>query len=80
MVKAGERVIITDHDKIVAEIIPSRGISNENERITKYINEQIINGSIIKAEKKKMIIENRKQKGKIDNNQKEIYEETRSDR
>lgn len=80
MVKAGEKILITDHDKIVAEIIPFSGSSNVSEMIEKYLNEQILNGSIIKATKKLKIIKQKK-KNKYENNEiTEIYNETRSDR
>lgn len=80
MVKSGEKILITDHDKIVAEIIPFSGSSNGSEMIEKYLNEQILNGSIIKATKKLKIIK-KKKKNKYENNEiTEIYNETRSDR
>ncbi len=80
MVKSGEKILITDHDKIVAEIIPFSGSSNGSEMIEKYLNEQILNGSIIKATKKLKIIKQKK-KNKYENNEiTEIYNETRSDR
>ena len=80
MVKSGQRVLVTDHDKIIAEIIPSSGITEKNEIITKYINEQVINGSITKTKKKKEIITIKKGNGKENEQIKKIYEETRSER
>jgi antitoxin (DNA-binding transcriptional repressor) of toxin-antitoxin stability system len=80
MVKAGEHIFITDHNKIVAEIIPSTGSSSGASLLNEYLTEQSKKGLIRRSTKKTKI-----KKTKINtNNDKKIleaiYEETRDDR
>ena len=49
LVKHGEKVIITDHNRIVAEMIPPEAEQTESKMLQKYMEEQIEAGSIIQA-------------------------------
>ena len=80
MAIAGERILITDHNHIVAEIIPSTGNESGPELLNDYINEQSERGLLVKATKKEKI----KKKKATQQHDKEllnkIYRETRDDR
>ena len=79
LVKNGEKVIITDHNRIVAEIVPPEAAQTKSEMLHTYVQEQIESGKIIQATNnylinpKKVLIN---QDVEIEN----IYEETRSER
>ena len=79
LVKHGEKVIITDHNRIVAEMIPPEAEQTESKMLQKYMEEQIEAGSMIQATnnyliKPKEVLTN--QNLEIEN----IYNETRSER
>lgn len=80
MVKSGEIILITDNNKVVAEIIPSSGIESNLEILNKYINEQSKQNTLLKSTN----IIKLKKKDKIRNYNKKIlekiYNETRDDR
>jgi len=79
-VKSGERVIITDHNKIIAELVPYTGTSTSSALLEEYLEVQALSGSISKSTKRTII---GKQTGSIKNDEsilKEIYSETRSER
>jgi len=80
MVKEGERIFITDHNKIVAEIIPTSGIESESKILKEYINDQSENGLLIKATKRTKIRRKIKKVKKEKDIIKKIYKETRNDR
>ena len=52
MVREGETVLITDRNKIIAELIPVEEQSKDLGIINKYITEQAGNGSLIKAQER----------------------------
>jgi prevent-host-death family protein len=79
LVKHGEKVIITDHNRIVAEMIPPQAEQIESKMLQKYMEEQIETGSIIQATNNYLI----KPKEVLTNQDLEIekiYNETRSER
>ena len=81
LVKGGERIIITDHNRIVAEIIPAAKAEEANKLMEEYLDDQIETGKITPALKKSVL--GRERKEKEIPNQKEIeknYEQTRADR
>ncbi len=80
MVKAGEKVLITDHNKIVAELIPSSGTLSLSGLLKKYIEEQTLNGSISKSTKKTKLSKRKKTNEYDTAALKNIYDETRNDR
>jgi prevent-host-death family protein len=80
MVKSGEKILITDHNRIVAEIIPSTGEKIQSDLLEKYLTEQSEKGSLLLSYGKLKI---EKRGGKKKYNMKklsEIYEETRRER
>ena len=80
LVKSGEKVIITDHNKIVAELIPFSGTSSVPGLLKEYFEEQVLSGAIVKSTKRTKISK-RKRTGKYDKRTlKEIYTETRNER
>lgn len=79
-VKSGERVVITDHNRIIAELVPYTGASSSSDLLTEYLDAQVSNGSITKPTKRTRI---GKRAGIIKNDDsllEEIYSETRSER
>jgi len=80
MVKSGERILVTDHNRIVAEIIPSTGEKIQSELLEKYLTEEAKAGRI-SLSIGKLKIAKKKIKKKHDTKKiSEIYEETRSER
>lgn len=80
MVKAGEKVLITDHSRIVAELIPSSGISSVSGLLKKYLEEQALNGSITKSTRRTEISKIKKTAECDKTALKNIYNDTRNDR
>lgn len=80
MVKTGEKILITDHNRIVAELIPSSGTSSLSGLLKKYLEEQTLNGSIIKSTRRTKISKTKKINKYDKNALKNIYEDTRNDR
>ncbi|MGA1795189.1 MAG: type II toxin-antitoxin system Phd/YefM family antitoxin [bacterium] len=80
LVKAGERILITDHDRIVAEIIPSTGGLTESDLLEVYLSDQVKSGLIVRAKKKitlkKVKSERRPDRAILE----KIYNKTRADR
>lgn len=80
LVKAGERILVTEHDRIVAEIIPLRGEHAESDILEKYLSDQVKSGFIVRA-KKKIKLKKVKSERKINKVLLEkIYNETRAER
>ena len=80
LVKSGEKVVITDHNKIVAELVPFPAVSTASGLLREYLDEQVLEGSIIKSVKRTKI---RKRKGKYKYDEsalKKIYTDTRDER
>lgn len=83
MVKSGEHIIITDHNKIIAEIIPASANQEPEPKLAKYINEQIETGGISPATKRTEIrLREINEQGTKPTRKavSQIYGETRSDR
>lgn len=83
-VKEGETVIITEHNKVIAEIKqPKENLDEKNRGIHKYLEEQEKLGKMSLAKRNqssiKEILSNSKNKIKIKDWQ-EIYNSVRSDR
>ena len=80
MVRGGERIVITDHNRIIAEIIPATASSETDSRLLNYVKEKIESGAITAARTRTVLslerTENRIEQKKIDR----IYEETRNER
>jgi len=79
-VKSGERVIITDHNRIIAELVPYSGTLFSSDLLKEYLEVQAQNGSITKSTKRTTI---GKRTGSIKNDEsllREIYSEVRSER
>ncbi len=79
LVKQGEKVIITDHNRIVAEIVPPQAGQSESEMLQKYLSEQIKSGGVIKASGN-FRIEPKDAAVQKDSDLEKIYTETRSER
>lgn len=80
LAKSGEKVVITDHNKIVAELVPSPGASSASGLLREYLEEQVLKGSIVKSVKRTKI-HKRKEKNKYDESAlKRIYTDTRDER
>ena len=78
--KAGERILITDHDRIVAELVPSEQADENSSLLAKYMEEQIINGSVIKSTKRTILEKSRNKDEPETNITSGIYNETRDER
>ena len=80
IVKTGEKILITDHNRIVAELRPSEQIEQESSLLKEYLDTQIRNGSIIKSTRKNRL-KRRSSKNKSDQKSiNKIYKETRNER
>jgi len=80
LAKSGEKILITDHGKVVAEIIPTEGQSIKSALLEKYLNEQAKKGKVLLASGKKQMRKKKMKKVYDWEKISEIYEETRSDR
>ena len=80
MVKAGEKVLITDRNKIIAELIPSSGTPSISGLLKQYLEEQTLNGSISKSTRRTKISKERKTSEYDNIALNNIYNETRNDR
>ena len=81
MVKEGERVLVTEHDRIVAEIIPASQGSTKKELLERYLAQQAKSGRISLATRKTTLSRERSAHGVRDQAEIEkIYDNTRSDR
>ena len=81
MVKNGEHIVITDHNKIVAEIVPAESLGRNSERLNAYLREQEDTGKLIPAVKKTILNGKRTNKKRINDSQiNDTYEKTRSER
>ena len=80
LVKAGERVYITEHDKIVAEIIPSTCENSGSDLLEEYLRTQEEIGSLERAAKKITLVKARRKRNADKSEREKIYSETRSDR
>jgi len=80
LVKAGERILVTEHDRIVAEIIPSTGEQAESDLLEEYLSDQVKCGFIVRA-KKKIKLKKGKSERKLNRVLlDEIYNKTREER
>ena len=80
LVKTGERVIITDHNRIVAELVPYSMSSTPSGLVMEYFEEQILAGSIEKSTKKTRISKQARSTKFEKSELEKIYAETRSER
>ncbi len=80
LAKSGEKILITDHGKIVAEIIPTKGELIKSVLLEKYLSEQAEKGNLLLSSGKKQIRKKKKAKEYNLEEIAKIYEETRSDR
>jgi antitoxin (DNA-binding transcriptional repressor) of toxin-antitoxin stability system len=80
LVKAGERIFITEHDTIVAEIIPSAGEKSESDLLEEYLAAQAASGSLQRSTKKASLTKKRGKTKARKENLRKIYAETRSER
>ncbi len=81
LVKDGERIVITDHNQIIAEIVPATSPNPGSERLQEYLKEQEASGKLLPALFKKTLASKRTNKNPADQKHlSDIYEETRSDR
>lgn len=80
-VKDGERVLVTDHNRIIAEIVPAPTAGEKADLLETYIREQASTGMLLPATKKKKIDPQNRKKARVQQEQiKEIYEQTRNER
>jgi antitoxin (DNA-binding transcriptional repressor) of toxin-antitoxin stability system len=78
-VKDGEKVVVTEHNKIIAEItIPGKNDENEIVSIEKKLEQLSKDGEIILAKRNKSCVKMPKTKEKL--NWEMIYNEVRADR
>ena len=79
LARDGERILVTDHDRIVAEIVPASGAAHASELMENYLNSQAELGLVTRATKKTQLTH--KRKGSHDQKRiRQLYNETRSDR
>lgn len=78
--KSGEKVLITDHNRVVAEIIPSSAQGASSDLLKEYIEEQTTHGTMIEASENSRI-EEAKQTAEYDKSLAEgIYRDSRKER
>lgn len=81
MVKGGERIIVTDHNRIIAEIIPASATDEKAELIGAYITEQANSGKLSPATRRTRL-DRARSAGKPMAQQQidDLYEQTRNER
>jgi antitoxin (DNA-binding transcriptional repressor) of toxin-antitoxin stability system len=79
LVKDGEKVLITDHNKVVAELIAPSGIDSDD-LLNEYMMEQAGSGKMVKASNSMKLDIQRRSKNTDTAVLKEIYEENREER
>ena len=79
-VKDGETVYVTDHNKIVAEIVPSSGNNNTEARLNDYIKQQSMSGKMVKATMNTRLEDTETPTAKDNDLIADIYNETREER
>jgi len=78
--KPGERILVNEHDGIVAEIIPSTVGQSESNLLEEYLSDKVKYGFIVRA-KKKIKLKKAKSERKLKKVLlEEIYNKTRADR
>ena len=80
LAKSGEKILITDHEKIVAEIISTKKQSIKSDLLEKYLSEQAEEGKLLISSGKRQIKKKEKKKEYNWDKIKKFYEETRNDR
>jgi prevent-host-death family protein len=81
MVKRGERIVVTDHNRIVAQIVPVSVTDEKASILENYILDKIQTGKLSPATKKTTLRRERKTEDPVDQKEIErIYEQTRNDR
>ena len=79
-VKSGEKVLITEHNHIIAEIVPASIGDPASDHLTEYLEEESAQGKIERAERKVFLKEG-KIVGASDMEEiRKIYHETRAER
>ena len=79
-VKSGETILVTDHNKIVAEIKPA-SVSNQEYRVLdSYINEQSDKRSVLKSTRKTKLVKKKKKRNYDQVLLKKIYNDARQER
>lgn len=81
LVQNGERIIVTDHNRIVAEIVPSSASKANNQILGEYVAELAQHGKLTPATARVKLDRKRTERGAVDQNMVEdIYRKTRDDR
>ena len=81
MVKSGERIVITDHNRIIAEIVPASGEDKKADLLASYLKELTRSGKMSPATKKTSLGRERTGDAHVDQKQIDnIYEQSRSER
>ena len=81
MVKEGERIVITDHNRVVAEIIPASATDEDAKLLHAYLDEHAKSGGLTPATKRTTLDPEPTSIAQIDKEQIErVYDETRQDR
>ena len=81
MVKGGERIVVTDHNKIIAEIVPATATNEKAELLEEYLKEQVESGSLSPATTRTSLDRRRTARKPINQRQIDcIYEQTRNER
>jgi antitoxin (DNA-binding transcriptional repressor) of toxin-antitoxin stability system len=81
MARGGERVLVTDHDRVVAEIVPRSEGGDSKSLLDEYIESQVKNGTVVPATRRATLSRERSSSdfGSAEESRR-IYEETRTDR
>ena len=81
MVKGGERIIVTDHNRIVAQIVPASVTDESASLLEDYIAEKTQTGKMTLATKKITLRRECTTRDSVDQKEIEkVYEQTRNDR
>ncbi len=80
LVKSGEKVLITDHKRIVAELKPAEQVDDKSAVLKQYLDAQIESGSLIKATQNTVLKPKMKHKKADSDSIKKIYREARKER
>ncbi|MBT3273633.1 MAG: type II toxin-antitoxin system prevent-host-death family antitoxin [Spirochaetales bacterium] len=80
MVKSGEHIVVTDHNKIIAEIVPASANRESEPKLLEYLSERARTGSLIQATKRTTLDSKRGARHIPQRTADQIYHSTREDR
>lgn len=80
MVRGGEHIMVTDRNRIIAEIVPAPVSPGTDSRLSQYVAEQTEKGTLLPATKRTVLSPSRGKQRVAQDDVQRILQETREDR